>query len=220
MLLLLTVGVASVVYPAVLWLFANLFFPANAAGSLITENDGDAEIVRGSSLIAQPFAKDWYFQPRPSAVSFNATASGASNYGANNPKLRDRVARQLGPIVKYNPDPDGTEREPTVQKDIEDWFVNFRPKAGQPPLVAAWAKESPALAAAWIKSDANKSAVIEWLTGHPEILKNWRSSKLDELRKTDPNATVPEPDLTDDSTIPFDDVATAFFEERCVNSCV
>ena len=55
----------------------------------------------GSRLIAQPFTEDEYFQPRPSAVSYNGAASGATNWAASNYLLRDRVARMLGPIVKY-----------------------------------------------------------------------------------------------------------------------
>jgi len=211
-LLLLSVVVLCLIYPAVLWSVASLFFRESAAGSMIVEKTGDTQIVRGSSLIAQPFTKDGYFQPRPSAASFNATASGASNWGASNPKLRDRVARQLGPIVKYNPYPDGTGRETTVQKDIESWFVDYRPKTGKPALIVAWAKEFPTLAAAWIKNDANKAATIEWLERHPRILEEWRDAKLAELRKSDPDATVAAPDLNDDATIPFDDIATVFFE--------
>src|SRR5471030_1844512 len=93
-LLGLTLILCSVLYPAVLWSIAQTVFHSQANGSLVMGADGKPV---GSRLIAQPFTGDEYFQPRPSAVSYNAAASGASNFGANNPKLRGRVAQQLGP---------------------------------------------------------------------------------------------------------------------------
>ena len=96
----------------------------------------------GSRLIAQPFTGDEYFQPRPSAASYNAAASGASNWGANNYLLRDRVARQLGPIVKYS---GGPKKGQTRGPDIESWFQKDQFQ-GQPGIVAQWAKAHSTLA--------------------------------------------------------------------------
>jgi K+-transporting ATPase c subunit len=45
----------------------------------------------GSRLIAQPFTKDEYFWPRPSAASYDASASSPSNLAASNYLLRDLV---------------------------------------------------------------------------------------------------------------------------------
>src|SRR5437016_589198 len=111
-LLLGTLLLCSAVYPLVLWGVGQSVFPNQADGSLLRNKDNQ---VVGSRLIAQAFKGDEYFQPRPSAVSYNAAASGASNWGASNPLLRDRVAKQLGPIVKYR---DGKR----VGSDIEKWF--------------------------------------------------------------------------------------------------
>ncbi len=88
-LLIVTVVLCCVVYPLVLLGIGKTIFPKQAEGSLI-ERDGK-EV--GSRLIAQPFTADKYFQPRPSAASpsYNAAASGASNWAANNYQLRDRV---------------------------------------------------------------------------------------------------------------------------------
>ena len=61
------------------YLCGQTLFPSQADGSLIVGPSGKAI---GSRLIAQPFTGDEYFQPRPSAVSYNAAASGASNWGA------------------------------------------------------------------------------------------------------------------------------------------
>ena len=97
LLLALSVAVCCVAYPLALWAFARAAFPTTASGSLLmaTAADGTERVV-GSSLIAQPFTGDEYFWPRPSAASYNAAAAGGSNWGANNPKLRDRAARRSG----------------------------------------------------------------------------------------------------------------------------
>ena len=97
----------------------------------------------GSRLIAQPFTADEYFQPRPSAARYNAAASGASNWAANNYLLRDRVARQLGPIVKYR---SGPKKGQPVAPDIESWFQKdqLRRKAGdRGPMGGAASDASP-----------------------------------------------------------------------------
>jgi K+-transporting ATPase c subunit len=93
-------------------------FPSLATGSL----DEDKGTVRGSHLIAQPFTGDEYFWPRPSAVDYNAAAAGASNWGANNPKLRDRVCQQLGPMIVYKAGSKSAASGRTPQQDVEVWF--------------------------------------------------------------------------------------------------
>jgi K+-transporting ATPase ATPase C chain len=90
-LLGLTVLICCVLYPLTLWAIGQGVFPDKAAGSLIVE---DGKVI-GSRLIAQPFTRPEFFWPRPSAVSYDASASGGSNLSANNPKLRDRVAKTL-----------------------------------------------------------------------------------------------------------------------------
>lgn len=64
-----------------------MLFPHQATGSLI-ERDGK---VIGSSLVAQPFADDRYFQPRPSAAKYDVMALAGSNQARTNPDLRSRI---------------------------------------------------------------------------------------------------------------------------------
>lgn len=67
-------------------------FPVQASGSPIVQNNQ----VIGSTLVAQPFTSDAYFQPRPSAASYNPMAMSGSNQARTNPDLRARLleARQ------------------------------------------------------------------------------------------------------------------------------
>ena len=72
LLIAISVVIVCGVYPLVLWGIGQTLFPFQANGSIV--KDGDGKVI-GSLLVAQPFSKDEYFQPRPSAASFDATAS-------------------------------------------------------------------------------------------------------------------------------------------------
>ena len=74
------------VFPLVLFAVARPLFGHQATGSLIT---GDTGVVIGSELIGQDFSRPEYFHPRPSAAGngYDATNSGGTNLGPNNPKL-------------------------------------------------------------------------------------------------------------------------------------
>jgi K+-transporting ATPase ATPase C chain len=156
-LFVLTLLVCCVLYPLALWLVGQGLFPARADGSLIVDEDGT---VRGSRLLAQPFSEPRYFRPRPSAVSYNAAASGGSNLAPSNPLLRDRVARQLGPMVRFAA---GKHNGQRVGPLVEKWFSD------NPGLLGRWAKDNPTLAKRWIEDDDNKDAVKGWLASHGEI---------------------------------------------------
>lgn len=86
-----TFVVCAVVYPAFVWGIAQLVFPSSAAGSLVHHRD---RTVIGSELIAQPFASERYFYPRPSAVDYKADATGGSNLATSNPDLAAKVAER------------------------------------------------------------------------------------------------------------------------------
>ena len=96
----------GVAYPLAVTGIAQLVFPHQANGSLITKGDQ----VIGSELIGQNFTKPEYFQPRPSAAGndgYDPTASGGSNYGPTNQKLIDRVKASVDKFHKDNPDYNG-----------------------------------------------------------------------------------------------------------------
>jgi K+-transporting ATPase ATPase C chain len=207
LLLAFTLIVCCVLYPLILFAVGGTLFPTAASGSLIKEKstDGKESPIRGSHLIAQPFTDDAYFWPRPSAASFNATASGASNYGASNPKLRDRVAQQIGPMVVYKKDSAslGTDKDKprTPQLDIEDWFT-AKPDKDKPDKVVEWANEFQTAATNWAKTDFadNKYGltgeyILAWAKEHVDVTDKWK--------KANPTKTEdPKPE----------DLVTFFFE--------
>ena len=77
-------------YPLVVWAGAQALFAGKANGSLVTDRDGT---VRGSTLLAQNFSSDKYFQPRASAAGtgYDATSSGGTNFGPTSQKLNDSI---------------------------------------------------------------------------------------------------------------------------------
>ena len=85
--LLLFTLLTGVLYPALITVIAQLVFPVQANGSLITNANG---VVIGSGLIGQEFSQPSHFWGRPSAtapVPYNAAASSGSNLGPLNPAL-------------------------------------------------------------------------------------------------------------------------------------
>lgn len=180
LLLAFTVVICCVLYPLVMYGIGRTVFPTATSGSLVNEKGEDAKDgARGSRLIAQPFTADEYFWPRPSAASYNATASGGYNWGSNNPKLRDRVCQQLGPMVVYkkNSRSAGTGPEPrTPQHDIEAWFA-------KEDRVTSWAADSSVAPANWAKTDLSGDKyglqgeyILQWAKDHPEVTDGWKKA--------------------------------------------
>ena len=166
-LLFFSVVICCVLYPLVLWSIGQAAFPFQANGSLLTGPDGKPV---GSRLIAQPFTKDEYFQPRPSAASYNAAASASSSLAASNYALRDRVARTLGPIVKYR---SGARAGQLVAPDVENWFQQDKFQ-GNPHIVAQWADLHNSLATAWVNADPKNGAYVDdWAKKYPAIVAKW-----------------------------------------------
>jgi potassium-transporting ATPase KdpC subunit len=106
----------GIAYPLVITGVAQVAFKDKANGSIIEQNGKQV----GSRLIGQPFTNaegnpvKKYFQPRPSAVSYDPMLSSGSNLGPLNPKL---IAKCL-PVQKTDKNGNGvvdTEGNPVYE---------------------------------------------------------------------------------------------------------
>ncbi len=189
LLLIFGVAVTCIIYPLVLWVIGQTLFPFQSNGSILKGPDGK---FVGSKLIAQPFSKDEYFQPRPSAASYDASASASSSLAASNYALRDRVARSLGPIVTYR---NGPKAGKPVAPDVESWFAEDKFQ-GKPQIVAQWADLHNSLAQAWVKVDAAHGTYVdEWAKANPAIVAKYIKD----------NPATPEPKAPDLAVVFFKD---------------
>ena len=106
MALVLTV-ILGIIYPLAVTGIAQLTMPAEANGSLVTDQAGQ---VLGSALIGQSFLDadgnplPQYFQSRPSyaGAGYDAASSGGSNLGPENAELIRAIAERKAQIAQFN----------------------------------------------------------------------------------------------------------------------
>jgi potassium-transporting ATPase KdpC subunit len=117
-------------YPLAITGISELAFPYQANGSLVTDRAGH---VIGSALLAQPFAKDEYLHPRPSAAGngYDPTSSGGSNYGPLNPALATRIAGDAAALRKstgsqFVPDDAITTSASGLDPDISPAYADLQ----------------------------------------------------------------------------------------------
>lgn len=85
-LLLITGGL----YPLIITGLAQLYFPWQANGSILTQNGKEI----GSELIAKNFDSDAYFWGRPTTIA-DGLESGGSNLSMSNPELKSAFKRRI-----------------------------------------------------------------------------------------------------------------------------
>lgn len=97
--------ITGLIYPGIVTGLAQLLFPRQAQGSLITSNGR----VIGSALIGQQFAGAEYFHPRPSnaGAGYDDTLSAGTNLGPTSAKLADTLIASAVDSVVTN---DGATR--------------------------------------------------------------------------------------------------------------
>lgn len=105
LLALLTV-LTGVIYPLIVTGLAQVFFPHEANGSLLLQD----EKAVGSELIGQAFSSPRHFWGRPSATSpvpYNGTSSAGSNLGPTNPTFLQTVAERVAALRAAHPEQSG-----------------------------------------------------------------------------------------------------------------
>lgn len=90
--------VCAVFYPLTILGIAQLT-PDKGDGEKITDKNGKEYYTN----IGQEFDETEYFNSRPSAVNYNATGSGGSNKGANNPEYLKQVQERVNIFKLKNP---------------------------------------------------------------------------------------------------------------------
>ena len=112
-LLVLFTIITGLIYPYAITGIAQVVFPHQANGSLVTRDGA----VIGSELMGQLFAKDEYFHGRPSATSapdpadstktvdapYNAANTGGSNLGPTSKALIERIQGDVEKLKQENP---------------------------------------------------------------------------------------------------------------------
>jgi K+-transporting ATPase ATPase C chain len=90
-MLFAVVVVLSLVYTFFVTWGVQILMPYQANGSLLYVNG----TVVGSALIGQNFTSPGYFNGRPSAVGYDASNSGGSNYGPTSVTLMNQTRRRV-----------------------------------------------------------------------------------------------------------------------------
>lgn len=97
-LTLLLIVFFGALYPLFIWVVGRAV-PVASEGSPIVRN---GKIV-GFENIGQNFTDDKYFNGRPSAVGYNAAATGGSNAGPTNPGYLETVKARIDTFLVHNP---------------------------------------------------------------------------------------------------------------------
>jgi K+-transporting ATPase ATPase C chain len=132
-LLALMTLLTGLAYPLAMTGIATTLLPDRARASLIAR-DG---VIVGSRRVAQGFAAPGYFHPRPSAVDYDAAASGASNLGPTSATLIAAIAERTAAYQSEN----GVDTAPidavTSSGSGLDPDISLADAVAQTPRVAA-----------------------------------------------------------------------------------
>jgi potassium-transporting ATPase KdpC subunit len=101
--------ITAIIYPLMILVVGQVFFPAQANGSVMVNINAQSI---GSALIGQTFTSERYFHSRPSTVRYSqgrrgrpTGISGASNFAPSNPALINRVVDESNKLREENIQP-------------------------------------------------------------------------------------------------------------------
>lgn len=97
---LFTLVLFGVIYPLAITGIAKLTATNGGEGATIVVDNKTV----GFEVIGQSFESDKYFNSRPSAVGYNAAATGGSNKGPTNPDYLKQVEERIETFLKENPE--------------------------------------------------------------------------------------------------------------------
>ena len=136
---LVTLVLTGMLYPLFITATAQVLFPKQANGSLVTGPEGR---VVGSALIGQDFTRPGYFHPRPSKAGkagYDATSSGGSNLGPTSKELREQVEVRVRQLRAENPPASAPIPAELVTASASGLDPHLSPEAArwQAPRIAA-----------------------------------------------------------------------------------
>jgi len=185
----LTLVICCVLYPAVLMGIGWTLFPNKVEGS---PDSSKGQRRQGANRRLQPGrsavqAGTEYFLPRL-RVRLITRRPPPVQLGASQPKLRDRVAQQLGRIHSVS------QRQRLSRHGRRTGARRSKTSPpgspAKPDRAADWANEYSVPATNWAKTDLAKDKyglqgefILEWAKKYPEILADWKKANPD---KDDP----------------------------------
>lgn len=98
-LALITIVIFGALYPLAMTGLGGLISPNAAEGKPIYKN----KKLIGYENVGQAFYSDKYFWSRPSAVDYDASSTGGSNYGNQSLDLLKEIEERSQKLLKHNP---------------------------------------------------------------------------------------------------------------------
>jgi potassium-transporting ATPase KdpC subunit len=146
----ISIVIFGVIYPLVMTLIAQLLFPLQANGSLVSVNGR----VVGSAIVGQLWTKPQYFHGRPSAAGkgYDPTSTGGTNLGPTSKKLIDATKATIVALEKENPSASGAPPIDLVTSSASGIDPDISPEA------AYW--EAPRVAKARNLSVSSVDAIV------------------------------------------------------------
>jgi potassium-transporting ATPase KdpC subunit len=133
---IVTVILFGLIYPLAMTGIAQVAFPKQANGSLVSR---DGKVV-GSEIIGQLWTKPQYFHGRPSAAGkgYDPTSTGGTNYGPTNAKLIASTKQTIAQLEKENPNASGPPPMDLVTSSASGIDPDISPEAAywEAPRVA------------------------------------------------------------------------------------